>query len=72
MGCCFMPKGIPNKRYTGEFKQEVVETMMREKEQGLEPVEVSLDRPYETEHDAMHLLHRLGNLYEPVKLPWKH
>ena len=26
-----MPKGIPNKRYTGEFKQEVVETMIREK-----------------------------------------
>ena len=26
-----MPKGIPNKRYTGEFKQEVIETMMREK-----------------------------------------
>ena len=26
-----MPKGIPNKRYTGEFKQEVVETMMRER-----------------------------------------
>ena len=26
-----MPKGISNKRYTGEFKQEVVETMMREK-----------------------------------------
>ena len=26
-----MPKGIPNKRYTGEFKQQVVETMMREK-----------------------------------------
>jgi len=25
-----MPKGIPNKRYTGEFKQEVVETMHRE------------------------------------------
>ena len=24
-----MPKGIPNKRYTGEFKQKVVETMMR-------------------------------------------
>ena len=24
-----MPKGIPNKRYTGEFKQNVVETMMR-------------------------------------------
>lgn len=26
-----MPKGIPNKKYTGEFKQEVVETMQREK-----------------------------------------
>ena len=26
-----MAKGIPNKKYTGEFKQEVVETMMREK-----------------------------------------
>ena len=26
-----MPKGIPNKRYTGEFKQRVVETMHKEK-----------------------------------------
>ena len=26
-----MPKGIPNKRHTGEFKQMVVETMMQEK-----------------------------------------
>ena len=26
-----MPKGVPNKRYTGEFKQEVIETMEREK-----------------------------------------
>ena len=26
-----MPKRKPNKRYTGEFKQKVVETMMREK-----------------------------------------
>lgn len=25
-----MPKGVPNKRYTPEFKQEVVETMRRE------------------------------------------
>ena len=31
MGCFSMPKGVPNKRYTGEFKQMVVETMMREK-----------------------------------------
>ena len=26
-----MPKGIPNKRYTPEFKQLVVETMHKEK-----------------------------------------
>ena len=26
-----MPKGVPNKRYTGEFKQMVVETMMKDK-----------------------------------------
>ena len=26
-----MPKGIQNKKYTGEFKQMVVETMQREK-----------------------------------------
>ena len=31
MGCFSMPKGVPNKRYTPEFKQLVVETMMREK-----------------------------------------
>jgi len=30
MGCFHMPKGIPNKKYTGEFKQMVVETMRRE------------------------------------------
>jgi len=30
MGCLLMPKGIPNKRYTGEFKQKVVETMHQE------------------------------------------
>ena len=26
-----MPKGVPNKRYTPEFKKMVVETMMKEK-----------------------------------------
>ena len=26
-----MPRGVPNKRYTGEFKRMVVETMMRDK-----------------------------------------
>ena len=31
MGCFSMPKGVSNKRHTGEFKQMVVETMMRDK-----------------------------------------
>ena len=26
-----MPKGVPNKRYTPEFKKMVIETMMEEK-----------------------------------------
>jgi len=26
-----MPKEVPNKRYTGEFKQMVVESMIKEK-----------------------------------------
>ena len=30
-GVIFMPKGIPNKRYTPEFKKLVVETMQKEK-----------------------------------------
>ena len=30
-GVLFMPKGVPNKRYTAEFKQKVVETMQQEK-----------------------------------------
>ena len=42
--------------------------ILREKEPGLRAREVFLDHPYQTEHDAMHLLHRLTNLYEPLKL----
>ena len=30
MGSDFMPKGVPNKRYTPEFKKHVVETMRNE------------------------------------------
>lgn len=31
MGCFAMPKGVPNKRYTPEFKKLVIETMQEEK-----------------------------------------
>ena len=30
MGCFSMPKGVPNKRYTPEFKKLIVETMQKE------------------------------------------
>ena len=48
-----------------------VMALLRQEEPGLQSAEVFLKRPYETEHDAMQLLHRLGNLYEPVRWPWK-
>ena len=38
MGCFSMPKGVPNKRYTGEFKRQVIETMRNE---GLSCIEVA-------------------------------
>ncbi len=38
MGCFSMPKGIPNKRYPGEFKQQVIETMRNE---GLSCMEIA-------------------------------
>ena len=45
--------------------------MLREKEPALQAREVFLKRPYQSERDAIHLLNRLENLYEPVRLPWK-
>ena len=45
--------------------------LLRQENGELRPVEVFLNQPYQSERDAMHLLQRLGNLYEPVRLPWK-
>ncbi len=42
--------------------------ILREKEPGLSPREVFLPAPYRSEHDAMHVLHRVANLYEPLKI----
>ena len=41
---------------------------LRKQDPALRPTEVFLPRPYRSEHDAMHLLHRLANLYEPLKI----
>jgi hypothetical protein len=40
---------------------------LREKEPALRAKEVFAQTPYQSEHDAMHLVHRLTNLYEPLK-----
>ena len=31
MGCFILPKGVANKRYTADFKKQIVETMQKEK-----------------------------------------
>ncbi len=53
-----------------QAENRVMELLRRENGE-LQGVEVFLKRPYETEHDAMHLLSRLGRLYERLRLPWR-
>ena len=42
--------------------------MLQQQDPTLRPVEVFSSSAYRTENDAMQLLHRLGNEYEPIKL----
>ena len=53
---------------TMPLAEERLMRLLHEKEPQLVAREVFLPVPYRTEHDAMHLLHRLGNLYEPLKI----
>ena len=81
IGVIFMPKGVPNKKYTGEFKQMVVETMERDKLSYLETArqfEISdknrvaaWERIYLTEGaDGLYIERRgRGSKGRPVKLP---
>ena len=41
---------------------------LRESDPTLKPVEIFASKPYRSEHDAMHLLHRIGSAYEPLAL----
>ena len=41
---------------------------LRAEDPSLQPVEIFAPRPYRSEHDAMHLLHRVGNAYEPLAI----
>ena len=75
-----MPKGVPNKKYTGEFKQMVIETMRNE---GLSCMETAArfglrhkrvqdwERIYLAEGpEGLHIDHRgRGSTGRPKKLP---
>ena len=41
---------------------------LREEDPSLVPMDVRLPGPYRSELDAMHILHTVGNLYEPIRL----
>ena len=45
--------------------EEKLMMIMREKEPQLKPKEVFSEKGYRSEHDAVHLMHRLSNQYEP-------
>lgn len=53
-----MPKGIPNKRHTGEFKQQVVEYMREHK---LSCVEAA--KEFDTDHKNVALWERIYLMY---------
>ena len=80
MGCFSMPKGIPNRKYTGEFKQQVIETMRNEKLSCMETAErfglrhkrvQDWERIYLTEGpEGLYVDHRgRGSTGRPRKLP---
>ena len=53
--------------------EERVMRLLRKNEPELQPAEVFSENGYQSEHDAAHLLHTLGNLYEPFRpLAWLH
>ena len=75
-----MPKGIPNKKYSGEFKQEVIETMHREHLSYIETAErFELRHKRVQDWERIYLAYGLEGLYlerrgrggkgEPPKLP---
>ena len=47
--------------------EETLMALLRRDDPALKPVEILSQTGYRTEHDAMRLLYRLGNAYEPLK-----
>lgn len=55
---------------TMEQARKRLMAMLRKSDDTLVPVTLPAPAPYRSERDAVHLLHRLTALYEPVRLPW--
>ena len=51
---------------TNEHAENVMMWILRTENETLIPVEVFAERPYRSESDAMRLLRKLGNAYEPI------
>ena len=47
--------------------QERLMRLLEKKEPGLQATDVFSEHGYQSEHDAVHLLHTLGNSYEPFR-----
>ena len=58
---------IYSARATMAQAEETLMALLNRDDPSLKPMEIFARAPYRSEHDAMHLLHRLGNAYEPVK-----
>ena len=58
---------IYSERATMARAEEKLMELLRRDDPALEPMEVFSRTGYRTEHDALHLLHTLGNAYEPIK-----
>ena len=58
---------IYSARATMAQAEETLMALLNRDDPSLKPTEIFSRAPYCSEHDAMHLLHRLGNAYEPIK-----
>jgi hypothetical protein len=58
---------IYSEKATVESAADFLMDYLGTEETGLEKVEILPDRAYESEHDALVLMNRIGNVYEPVK-----
>ena len=53
---------------TMEQAEKRLMAMLREQDDSLTPVDIRLRTTCQSEHDAMQVLHTLGNCYEPIRL----